>query len=1418
MKGKKILTWLLTIVMVLAMFPSTAFAENINFGASQFPTKILVNKATKIVSATAIFVSSVNTFPGVIDGKIQNDEYSDWSTHELLVGDNSRISASNTLRNCKGGYIAVIAWDDLGGIYVYCAKGDSSITYSSKGENKFVVDCVDYKAGVPLENGSNARNGEWHVTKKYVTTTANPTDGGQITNTSGVSGWSDSGGWLDNGSTTEIKAQAKEGYVFTGWSDGVTNAERTITVNGDATYTANFAKIAATDTDGNNYETVAAALEKVTSGTITATGGDLPKVENGTLASGVKLVTKAGSFTAVDGAATISVSSQGGVTLSDGKLSVEGKADVTVTTNDEDTNTVRVTVPEGKAYTVDRSTLPAKVGKIASGDSITLGDITYTAGTYDADFTIGDDRLVNQGDRAMVTNGTDVTIALGEGEDAPKIEGISKNGYTTTITKGSSDFTTPTTVHVAGGGDSFTLAEKTYTCYKDNATFNVYEATRTACLEDGTGSVPEGSSLDVLINGNIVTVTAEVGDLSVKAEGSTAEAYLPDKGDSIIIGSGDNAKTFVATENDTRLTIGSDGTVYVENGAVQFGKNHSVGFTADSISKLFTNTGDEDITVVKGMDDATLTVPAGGEVVIKEDGEKAEYTAETEATIKATKEANTITSGSVYVNNSGKINIGDVAIENTYDGSGINNILVSVSATSKTVAISARGAANIGAAVITDVMQDEVIDLNQESPVQALVALSAGESVTVNDVKYTGAGDDGGSLWIDTKTGKVVKISGSINIEIDEKNLTEKFSYDLVADYSVTIGRYVYTAESGSNLGDVVIKGRGASEDGTNLNPAVVLAANAKVDVALASNKDVVTTYTAANTNTYFVMSADDTDTTKVDLLDNSGDSNSALKFDDTDKHTVNGVTYQAQAATVEEVAYTVTYGTMIGTEGTRVNSNIVRVSAGFKVIATMTRGAGLKVNSGDSDTPYVAANSGAAIQIDNTTGESNVSGRSSSLLPLKNESGEEIGVLVRKKTSDSSGDVTASVSDGDGTMKVKVSVSGSVATVGGITQTELEKLDGDGNVTIDLSGLSNGVTGVKLPVSTLTNVQDSNAEKLEIKLPGADVTIDKTTLNALVEQATADNLSLVVDDDTAARSTLNTAQKRSLSELNEPTVIEAYFVSGDKRISDFKGGTVSVAIELNTNKPIRVWYLKEDGDREKVDASYNNKTATLTLKHFSHYVIEQLDDSQLDDSRVDDSQGYASCTKDETCPIASFTDAQTTAWYHDGVHYCLDNDLMVGTSGSTFSPNSDITRGQIVTILWRLEGSPAASGGSFDDVAADAYYANAVAWAAEHGIVGGYGDGKFGSNDPITREQFAAILYRYAQFKGVDVSVGEDTNIMDYDDVSSISSYAVPAIQWACGSGLMSGVSALTLDPTGVTSRAQAATMLMRYCAEVAK
>ena len=123
---------------------------------------------------------------------------------------------------------------------------------------------------------------------------------------------------------------------------------------------------------------------------------------------------------------------------------------------------------------------------------------------------------------------------------------------------------------------------------------------------------------------------------------------------------------------------------------------------------------------------------------------------------------------------------------------------------------------------------------------------------------------------------------------------------------------------------------------------------------------------------------------------------------------------------------------------------------------------------------------------------------------------------------------------------------------------------------------------------------------------------------------------------------------------------------------------------------------------------------------------------------------------------------------------------------GSMFAPLMNTSRGMIVTILWRMEGQPVPmTANTFKDVEKGAYYEQAVAWAAEKGIVNGYGD-TFGPNDNITREQFATILFRYAQYKGYDVSVGEDTNILSYADAFSVSEYAIPAMQWACGAGLI--------------------------------
>ena len=181
------------------------------------------------------------------------------------------------------------------------------------------------------------------------------------------------------------------------------------------------------------------------------------------------------------------------------------------------------------------------------------------------------------------------------------------------------------------------------------------------------------------------------------------------------------------------------------------------------------------------------------------------------------------------------------------------------------------------------------------------------------------------------------------------------------------------------------------------------------------------------------------------------------------------------------------------------------------------------------------------------------------------------------------------------------------------------------------------------------------------------------------------------------------------------------------------------------------------------------------------------------------------------------FTDVAENAWYADAAAYVYEHGLMAGTSATTFAPDATTSRSMIATILWRMAGSPVVNYAmNYTDVAQGQWCSEAIRWATSEGIVGGYGNGLFGTNDPITREQFAAMLYRFAQEQGYDVSIGENTNILSYTDVADLSEYAISAMQWAVGAGIINGTGdGSTLSPHGQATRAQAAVMLMRFCEE---
>lgn len=189
-------------------------------------------------------------------------------------------------------------------------------------------------------------------------------------------------------------------------------------------------------------------------------------------------------------------------------------------------------------------------------------------------------------------------------------------------------------------------------------------------------------------------------------------------------------------------------------------------------------------------------------------------------------------------------------------------------------------------------------------------------------------------------------------------------------------------------------------------------------------------------------------------------------------------------------------------------------------------------------------------------------------------------------------------------------------------------------------------------------------------------------------------------------------------------------------------------------------------------------------------------------------------CTKDEACPLYNFIDLDLNAWYHDGVHFCVTEGLMLGTDETTFDPMLTVNRATLVTVLWRLAGSPAVdTAADFTDVEADMWYTDAIAWASANGIVNGYGEGKFGTTDKITREQTVAILNRYAIVKALANSEDAEASL-DY----TYSDWAKNNVAWAVENGLLENLGIDVTDLTAEASRTELATYIYRFVKNIVK
>lgn len=270
---------------------------------------------------------------------------------------------------------------------------------------------------------------------------------------------------------------------------------------------------------------------------------------------------------------------------------------------------------------------------------------------------------------------------------------------------------------------------------------------------------------------------------------------------------------------------------------------------------------------------------------------------------------------------------------------------------------------------------------------------------------------------------------------------------------------------------------------------------------------------------------------------------------------------------------------------------------------------------------------------------------------------------------------------------------------------------------------------------------------------------------------------------------------------------------------------TVSVASGID-NGSIRVSPSRaERGDTVTItvdpDEGYELDTLTVTDSNGNRITTEKESDTrytfEMPRGRVSIDAAFIAI-EEEPVPQPSgepFTDVSNRDWFYGAVEYVYKHGMMNGTTSNLFAPGGTATRAMIVTILHRLENEPPAIASGFTDIAADSYYAGAVNWAAANGIVNGVNETSFAPNEPITREQLAAILYRYAELKNYDVAIS-DISLHEYMDADEISAFANTAMQWANENELITGKTAVSLNPQGNATRAEVATILMRFCESI--
>ncbi|HHX13944.1 MAG TPA: hypothetical protein GX726_03190, partial [Clostridiales bacterium] len=396
-----------------------------------------------------------------------------------------------------------------------------------------------------------------------------------------------------------------------------------------------------------------------------------------------------------------------------------------------------------------------------------------------------------------------------------------------------------------------------------------------------------------------------------------------------------------------------------------------------------------------------------------------------------------------------------------------------------------------------------------------------------------------------------------------------------------------------------------------------------------------------------------------------------------------------------------------------------------------------------------------------------------------------------------------APVSSGSDRMDAKAKISGNTAAVT-MDESKLEQLLGDENAgdTLTLAVTpGRNIHTASVNANELKKIAEAASDpncpvkNMEIKLDTGTIQLDADALNSISSGDSKEPIEFHVEN--IPQEDLTAEQRGALPKENEQDIIVRVTVSqGGKKIGTFGGGKVTILIpyvlkEGQNPEGVRVWYVAPDGSLVAVEATYDAGlgVARIVTDHLSEFIV-----------RYDETLVWENL----------FTDVLSGDWFYGAIKFVSLNKLMYGVGDNLFDPHGSMTRGMIVTILHRLEGTPEAkTANPFDDVAANKYYSKAIIWAAENDIVSGYGNSKFGPDDHITREQIAAIFMNYARYKGYDISARAELG--KFADAGKVSGWAIDAMSWANAEALVKG-DGVNLNPTANAERCQAAAIFQRF------